>query len=153
MQDLTALRECMPPGDEVLIPASAAVSIPTPSRACPRRGGRRFQRCTRAAGSAKRCQAGEPRRRGIFDPEHPTYDLPRAPWFMTVFGRDSLLSVVTLPPTHAARGVPNAGPLQCRGVRRAEEGPGKILHEMRFGSRPRSAPANCTTARSAHLCS
>ncbi len=76
----------------------------------------------------------------IFDPEHP--DVPivaaGAPWFMTVFGRDSLLTAwMTLP----------ADPSLARGVLETlarfqgaevddgtEEEPGKILHEMRFGA-------------------
>ncbi|MBW3590321.1 MAG: amylo-alpha-1,6-glucosidase, partial [Actinobacteria bacterium] len=75
----------------------------------------------------------------IFDPEYP--DVPilaaGAPWFMTVFGRDSLLTGwMTLP----------ADPSLARGVLETlarfqgakvdpdtEEEPGKILHEMRFG--------------------
>jgi glycogen debranching enzyme len=76
----------------------------------------------------------------IFDSEFP--DIPvvaaGAPWFMTLFGRDSLLtSWMALP----------AGPELAMGVLASlarfqgskvddisEEEPGKILHEMRFGS-------------------
>lgn len=76
----------------------------------------------------------------IFDPDHP--DIPivaaGAPWFMTVFGRDSLLTAwMTL----------IADPSLAEGVLRTlarfqgddvnpdtEEEPGRILHEMRFGS-------------------
>ena len=75
----------------------------------------------------------------IFDPDHP--DVPivaaGAPWFMTVFGRDSLLTawMTLLADRTLARGVletlarfqgSDLDPL-------TEEEPGKILHEMRFG--------------------
>ncbi len=76
----------------------------------------------------------------IFDPEHP--ELPvvaaGAPWFMTVFGRDSLLtgwmSLIAQP--DLARGVlETLARFQGRDVNPAtEEEPGKILHEMRFGA-------------------
>jgi glycogen debranching enzyme len=75
----------------------------------------------------------------IFDPERP--DVPilaaGAPWFMTVFGRDSLLTgwMTLLADPSLAQGVletlarfqgDNVNPV-------TEEEPGKILHEMRFG--------------------
>ena len=75
----------------------------------------------------------------IFDPDHP--DTPilaaGAPWFMTVFGRDSLLTawMTLLADPTLARGVletlarfqgDDVNPL-------TEEEPGKILHEIRFG--------------------
>jgi glycogen debranching enzyme len=76
----------------------------------------------------------------IFDPDHP--DLPviaaGAPWFMTVFGRDSLLtSWMTLIADHTlAQGVlETLARFQGRDVDDlTEEEPGKILHEMRFAS-------------------
>lgn len=75
----------------------------------------------------------------IFDPEHP--DLPvlaaGAPWFMTVFGRDSLLTAwMTLLADHSlARGVlETLASWQGRDDDpRTEEEPGKIVHEVRFG--------------------
>jgi len=75
----------------------------------------------------------------IFDPEHP--DLPilaaGAPWFMTVFGRDSLLTawMTLLADPSLAHGVlETLARFQGRDVDPAtEEEPGKILHEMRFG--------------------
>ncbi len=76
----------------------------------------------------------------IFDPEHP--DVPivaaGAPWFMTVFGRDSLLTAwMTLPADRSlALGVVETL-ARFQGVEvddRNEEEPGKILHEMRFGA-------------------
>jgi len=78
----------------------------------------------------------------IFDPEHP--DLPvlaaGAPWFMTVFGRDSLLTAwMTLLADHSlARGVlETLARWQGRKVDpRTEEEPGKIVHELRFGNTP-----------------
>lgn len=75
----------------------------------------------------------------IFDPEHP--DVPvlaaGAPWFMTVFGRDSLLTgwmTLLADPTLAQGVLETLARLQGDDVNRAtEEEPGKILHEMRFG--------------------
>ncbi|MGB6057464.1 MAG: glycogen debranching N-terminal domain-containing protein [Microthrixaceae bacterium] len=75
----------------------------------------------------------------IFDPEHP--DVPilaaGAPWFMTVFGRDSLITAwMALPAErNLGRGVLEIlARFQGSEVNhRTEEQPGKILHEMRFG--------------------
>jgi len=75
----------------------------------------------------------------IFDPEHP--DLPilaaGAPWFMTVFGRDSLLTawMTLLADPALAHGVlETLARFQGDDVEAStEEEPGKILHEMRFG--------------------
>jgi glycogen debranching enzyme len=76
----------------------------------------------------------------IFDPEHP--DLPvlaaGAPWYMTVFGRDSLLTgwmALVFDPS-LARGVLETL-ARFQGARvddETEEEPGKILHEMRFAA-------------------
>lgn len=76
----------------------------------------------------------------IFDPEHP--DTPilaaGAPWFMTVFGRDSLLTAwMTLiaDPTLAEGVLRTLARFQGDDVDpQTEEEPGKILHEMRFGA-------------------
>jgi len=76
----------------------------------------------------------------IFDPEHP--DVPilaaGAPWFMTVFGRDSLLTawMTLLADPTLARGVlETLARFQGSDLNPStEEAPGKILHEMRFGS-------------------
>jgi glycogen debranching enzyme len=76
----------------------------------------------------------------IFDPDHP--ELPvvaaGAPWFMTVFGRDSLLTawMALIAEPELARGVlETLARFQGRDVNPAtEEEPGKILHEMRFGA-------------------
>ncbi|MBW3650669.1 MAG: amylo-alpha-1,6-glucosidase [Actinobacteria bacterium] len=76
----------------------------------------------------------------IFDPEHPDAAIlaAGAPWFMTVFGRDSLLTGwMTLPADAAlARGVlETLARHQGQRVDAAtEEEPGKILHEIRFRS-------------------
>ncbi len=75
----------------------------------------------------------------IFDRERP--DAPilaaGAPWFMTVFGRDSLLTgYMTLPadPSLTAGVLDTLARLQGRKVDpETEEEPGKILHEVRFG--------------------
>ena len=75
----------------------------------------------------------------LFDPEHPdrTVVAAGAPWFMTLFGRDSLLTswmammvdsdlaLGTLQTLARFQGV-DVNPL-------TEEEPGRILHEMRFG--------------------
>ena len=76
----------------------------------------------------------------IFDPEHP--DLPviaaGAPWFMTVFGRDSLLTgwMSLLADHRLAEGVlETLARFQGEDVdATTEEEPGKILHEMRFAA-------------------
>ncbi|MDQ3145468.1 MAG: amylo-alpha-1,6-glucosidase [Actinomycetota bacterium] len=76
----------------------------------------------------------------MFDPDHPdrTVIAAGAPWFMTVFGRDSLLtsSMALLVDPDLALGV-----LQTLArfqgtevVADTEEEPGRILHEMRFGT-------------------
>jgi glycogen debranching enzyme len=74
----------------------------------------------------------------IFDPEHVDRVVVAAgaPWFMTLFGRDSLLtSWMALPVDHAlTRGV-LAELADTQGVRVdpvTEEDPGRILHEVRF---------------------
>jgi glycogen debranching enzyme len=78
----------------------------------------------------------------IFDPEHP--ELPilaaGAPWFMTVFGRDSLLTawMTLIADSSLSHGVlETLARFQGSEVDpRTEEEPGKILHEMRFGDAP-----------------
>jgi glycogen debranching enzyme len=76
----------------------------------------------------------------MFDPDHP--DLPviaaGAPWFMTLFGRDSLLTswMTLIADSTLAHGV-LATLARFQGedvVDETEEEPGKILHEMRFAS-------------------
>ncbi|MHB1583205.1 MAG: amylo-alpha-1,6-glucosidase [Acidimicrobiales bacterium] len=75
----------------------------------------------------------------IFDPEHPDRSViaAGAPWFMTLFGRDSLItSLMTLDvdPSTAAGTLRTLA--RTQGVRvdgLTEEEPGKILHEMRRG--------------------
>jgi glycogen debranching enzyme len=75
----------------------------------------------------------------IFDPEHPTLPVlaAGAPWFMTLFGRDSLLAswMSLLIAPELARGVlETLARLQGTDIDpRTEEEPGKILHEVRFG--------------------
>jgi glycogen debranching enzyme len=81
----------------------------------------------------------------IFDPEHPRRPVVAAgaPWFMALFGRDSLLTSWMLLPWDAGLA---AGTLQTlaswQGTEvdaASEEEPGRILHEVRFG--PASAVA------------
>jgi glycogen debranching enzyme len=75
----------------------------------------------------------------IFDPEYPerTAIAAGAPWFMTVFGRDSLLTawMALLADPDLALGVlQTLARFQGEKVDpRYEEEPGRILHEMRFG--------------------
>ncbi|MFE5837483.1 glycogen debranching N-terminal domain-containing protein [Arthrobacter sp. NPDC056493] len=74
----------------------------------------------------------------IEDPEHPERIVVAAgaPWFMTVFGRDSLwASLMALPvdPSLAFGTIQTLAGLQGRVVdEMSEEEPGKILHEVRF---------------------
>lgn len=75
----------------------------------------------------------------IHDPARP--DLPvvaaGAPWFMALFGRDSLLTALMLLPVDAGLAVGTLRALgRHQGTRTdpvSEEEPGRILHEMRFG--------------------
>jgi glycogen debranching enzyme len=75
----------------------------------------------------------------IFDPEHSdrTVIAAGAPWFMTLFGRDSLItSLMTLDvdPSLATNTLLTLARLQGDRVDEVtEEQPGKILHEMRRG--------------------
>jgi glycogen debranching enzyme len=75
----------------------------------------------------------------IFDPDFPERVVVAAgaPWFMTVFGRDSLLTawMALLVDPDLARGVLQTL-ARFQGTEidpRHEEEPGRILHEMRFG--------------------
>jgi glycogen debranching enzyme len=75
----------------------------------------------------------------IFDPEYPDRAVVAAgaPWFMTLFGRDSLLTswMTMLVDQDLALGtLQTLARFQGREVDpRTEEEPGRILHEMRFG--------------------
>lgn len=75
----------------------------------------------------------------IFDPDHPERAIVAAgaPWFMAVFGRDSLLTSLMVLPIDASLAL---GTLQTLAAHQGtgwdqetEEQPGRILHEMRFG--------------------
>lgn len=76
----------------------------------------------------------------IFDPEEPDRPIlaAGAPWFMTVFGRDSLLTAwMTLGADASLAHSVLQTLARFQGTKvddRTEEEPGKILHEMRFGS-------------------
>lgn len=78
-------------------------------------------------------------------PDHPEDEVVAAgaPWFMTLFGRDSLLtSWMTLPfaPRLAMGTLRTLARLQGRSVDpMSEEQPGKILHELRLGTDPSQA--------------
>ena len=75
----------------------------------------------------------------IFDPEYPDRAVVAAgaPWFMTLFGRDSLItSWMTLPvdPSLAVGTLQTLARYQGERVDAlSEEEPGRILHEMRWG--------------------
>jgi glycogen debranching enzyme len=75
----------------------------------------------------------------IFDPEHPRWPVMAAgaPWFMALFGRDSLMTAWMLLPWDPGLTVGTLRTLaawQGSEVDAAsEEEPGKILHEVRFG--------------------
>lgn len=76
----------------------------------------------------------------IFDPDHPgrTVVAAGSPWFMALFGRDSLLtSFMTLPldPSLALGTLKTLADHQGRTVNPlSEEEPGRILHEVRLGA-------------------
>ena len=78
----------------------------------------------------------------IFDPDFPerTVVAAGAPWFMTLFGRDSLLTsymALLLDPELALGVLQTLARFQGTKVDpRNEEEPGRILHEMRFGDAP-----------------
>jgi len=75
----------------------------------------------------------------IFDPDYPERVVVAAgaPWFMTVFGRDSLLTAwmaLLVDPDLATGVLQTLARFQGTEVDpRHEEEPGRILHEMRFG--------------------
>jgi glycogen debranching enzyme len=75
----------------------------------------------------------------ISDPEYPDRSViaAGAPWFMTLFGRDSLITsmmTLVLDPSLAAGTLLTLARMQGRRVDTlSEEQPGKILHEMRRG--------------------
>lgn len=75
----------------------------------------------------------------IFDPDHPDRVVVAAgaPWFMTLFGRDSLLTgwmALMVDPSLALGVLETLADLQGEDENLAtEEQPGRILHEVRFG--------------------
>jgi glycogen debranching enzyme len=75
----------------------------------------------------------------IFDPEHPRWPVVAAgaPWFMALFGRDSLLTAMMLLPWDPGLALGTLRTLAAWQGRdfdaASEEEPGKILHEVRFG--------------------
>jgi glycogen debranching enzyme len=79
----------------------------------------------------------------LFDPEQPdrTVVAAGAPWFMTLFGRDSLITswMAMLIDSDLALGtLQTLAQLQGRDTNPiTEEEPGRILHEMRFGESAR----------------
>jgi glycogen debranching enzyme len=78
----------------------------------------------------------------IFDPDFPDRVVVAAgaPWFMTVFGRDSLLTAwmaLLVDPDLALGVLQTLARFQGSEVdARRDEQPGRILHEMRFGDAP-----------------
>jgi glycogen debranching enzyme len=76
----------------------------------------------------------------IFDPDHPTCPViaAGAPWFMAVFGRDSLITgwmSLLADPGLGLGVVETLARFQGTDVNPVtEEEPGRILHEMRFGA-------------------
>lgn len=78
----------------------------------------------------------------IFDPDYPERVVlaAGAPWFMTVFGRDSLLTswmALLVDPDLALGVLQTLARFQGDKVDpRSDEQPGRILHEMRFGEAP-----------------
>jgi glycogen debranching enzyme len=83
----------------------------------------------------------------LFDPDHPHLAVVAAgaPWFMTVFGRDSIITayMALVVDPELARGVLETL-ARFQGSRvdpASEEEPGRILHEMRFGGAASSSLA------------
>jgi glycogen debranching enzyme len=78
----------------------------------------------------------------IFDPDFPDRVVlaAGAPWFMTVFGRDSLITswmALLVDPDLALGVLQTLARFQGEDIDpRSEEQPGRILHEMRFGEAP-----------------
>jgi glycogen debranching enzyme len=78
----------------------------------------------------------------IFDPDFPerTVVAAGAPWFMTLFGRDSLITswmALLVDPDLALGVLQTLAQFQGRDVDpRTEEEPGRILHELGFGDAP-----------------
>ncbi|MHB8438795.1 MAG: amylo-alpha-1,6-glucosidase [Acidimicrobiales bacterium] len=78
----------------------------------------------------------------IFDPDYPERVVVAAgaPWFMTVFGRDSLITswmALIVDPDLALGVLQTLARFQGTDIDpRSEEQPGRILHEMRFGDAP-----------------
>jgi glycogen debranching enzyme len=137
-------------GDEVLVPrfrcnATDAVSLPAMRLASWRASLPGVQTDHATLAQTVRKSGEDLGALRIFDPEHP--DVPilaaGAPWFMTIFGRDSLLTAwMTLiaEPMLAAGVLETLARFQGDDVNLVtEEEPGKILHEMRFGTSARSA--------------
>ena len=137
-------------GDEVLVPrfrcnATDAASLPAIRLASWRASLPGVQTDNATLEQTVRKSAEDLGALRIFDPEHP--DVPilaaGAPWFMTIFGRDSLLTAwMTLiaEPMLAAGVLETLARFQGDDVNLlTEEEPGKILHEMRFGTSARSA--------------
>jgi glycogen debranching enzyme len=78
----------------------------------------------------------------IFDPDFPERVVlaAGAPWFMTVFGRDSLITswmALVVDPDVALGVLQTLARFQGTDIDpRSDEQPGRILHEMRFGEAP-----------------
>ena len=78
----------------------------------------------------------------IFDPDFPERVVlaAGAPWFMTVFGRDSLITswmALVVDPDLALGVLQTLARFQGSDIDpRSDEEPGRILHEMRFGEAP-----------------
>lgn len=76
----------------------------------------------------------------IFDPRHPDIRVVAAgaPWFMALFGRDSLITSAMMLPVNTDLAVGTLRTLaHYQGTKDdplTEEQPGRILHEMRFGT-------------------
>ncbi|MFM7069540.1 MAG: glycogen debranching N-terminal domain-containing protein, partial [Actinomycetes bacterium] len=86
----------------------------------------------------------------LTDPEHPSDPVVAAgaPWFMTLFGRDALLTALmgmVVDPSLAVGVLRTLARLQGQvQVAETEEEPGRILHEIRFHDRPSFSLADGT---------
>ncbi|HLI72961.1 MAG TPA: glycogen debranching N-terminal domain-containing protein [Acidimicrobiales bacterium] len=95
-----------------------------------------------ALGNAIECSAEDLGALRIFDPDFPERVVVAAgaPWFMTVFGRDSLITswmALLVDPDLALGVLQTLARFQGENIDpRSDEQPGRILHEMRFGDAP-----------------
>ena len=141
----TVTIEAVPVDDGVAMqlrhPRGHAVDRRCPPSGCAS-GGSADRRCAPRTGASPQVLGRSVEDLGalrIFDPEHPRWPVVAAgaPWFMALFGRDSLLTAWMLLPWDPGLTLGTLRTLAAwQGAdfdAASEEEPGKILHEVRFG--------------------